>query len=71
MRTEKGCPSRDILSGKIGQNIHPCFFVFFYPDYQSCTEICALGPFLGPRDHWGALGGPGGGLGGLQTPKMK
>ena len=61
---------RDIPSEKIGQNIHPPKSCFFVINHQHWTGTSAFRPFLAPRDHWGGLGGPGGGLGGLQTPKM-
>ena len=63
-------PNRDIPSEKIGQNIHPPESCFFVVNYQHWTGTCAFQPFLAPLDHWGGLWGPGGGLGGLQNPKM-
>ena len=59
-----------IPSEKIGQNIHPLESRFFVINYQHWTSTSAFWPILAPLDHWGGLGGLGGDLGGLQTPKM-
>ena len=61
---------RGIPSEKIGQNIHPLESRFFVINYQHWTSTSAFWPILAPLDHWGGLGGLGGDLGGLQTPKM-
>ena len=57
-------------SEKIGQNILPPESHFFVINYQQWTTTNAFRPILAPLDHWGVLGGLGGDLGGLQTPKM-
>ena len=59
----------DIPSEKIGQNIHPPESCFFVINYQHWTGTSAFRPFLAPRDHWGGLGGQGGGVGGPADPK--
>ena len=63
-------PCRYIPSEKIGQNIDPLRNSFFVANYQHWTSTSALGPFLGPLDPWGALGGPWVVWGGLTTPKL-
>ena len=59
----------DIPSEKIGQNIHMPEICFFVINYQHWTGTSAFRPFLAPRDHWGGLGGQGGGVGGPADPK--
>ena len=59
----------DIPSEKIGQNIHPPRSCSFVINYQHWTGTSAFRPFLAPRDHWGGLGGQGGGVGGPADPK--
>ena len=59
-----------VPSEKIGQNIHPPESCFFVINYQYWTGPSAFWPFLAPSDLGGGLGGRGGGLGGLQNPKM-
>ena len=61
--------SGDIPSEKIGQNIHPPESCSFVINYQHWTGTSAFRPFLAPRDHWGGLGGQGGGVGGPADPK--
>ena len=59
-----------IPSEKVGQNIDPLQDSFFVTNYQHWTGTSVLEPFLGPPDPWGGLGGNGGVLGGLPTPKL-
>ena len=61
---------RYIPSEKVGQNIDPLRNSFFVTKYQHWTGTSVLEPFLGPPDPWGGLGGHGGVLGGLPTPKL-
>ena len=61
---------RYIPSEKVGQNIDPLRNSFFVTKYQHWTGTSVLEPFLGPLDPWGGLGGHGGVLGGLPTPKL-
>ena len=65
------CICRYIPSEKIGQNIHPPESRFLVINYQYWTGTNAFRPFLAPSDPGGGSGGPLGGLGGLQNPKMK
>ena len=60
---------RYIPSEKIGQNVHPSESSFFVINYQHWAGRSAFRPFLALPDHWGGLGGPGGGVGGPADPK--